>query len=641
MTSATETRSFQAETKQLLELMIHSLYTHKEIFLRELISNASDALDKLRFAALTSPELTGDDSRLRIRLEVDPATRAVVIDDNGIGMTRDEVIENLGTIAKSGTKAFSEQLRAAKEKSGAELPELIGQFGVGFYSAFMVAEKVVVETSRPDSTAGVRWTSTGDGEYELEEMEVEGRGTRITLYLRPEPEEKEDGWQDFTQEWTLREVVKRYSDFVEYPIEMDVEREERESEDAEPTKVIKTETLNSMKPLWTRAKESIEPEEYAQFYKHLSHDWNDPLETIHFRAEGTSEYTALLYLPKQKGMDLFDPSRAKSKISLYIKRVFVMSECEELLPPWLRFVAGLVDSADLPLNVSRETLQHNRQIGQIEKRLVRKVLDTFELMLSKDREGYEDFWGHFGGVIKEGLYNDDKHRDAIAKVSLFYSTVGQARVTLGEYVERMKAGQEAIYYISAQDRATAEGSPHLEALRDKGYEVLFLVDHVDEFVVQRFTEFDGKPLKSLDRGEVDLEDEDAKKEREKSQEEFKEVLEAAQKSLDEYVKEVRFSSRLKDSPAVLVTDEHGMSPQLERMLRESGQDVPAQKRILELNASHPVLERLKSLHSETGEAENFDGFLELLYGQALLAEGETPPDPARFAKLVTELLVGK
>ncbi|GJM23364.1 MAG: chaperone protein HtpG [Planctomycetota bacterium] len=647
MTAQAETHRFQAETSELLDLMIHSLYSHKEIFLRELISNASDAIDKRRVAALSDEALRDNDWEPQIRLERDPEGRKLIIEDNGIGMSRQELVDNIGTIARSGTRAFLEQLRASKTatKKGKgksedvateSAPELIGQFGVGFYSAFMVAHEVELETRRLGETEATRWSSKGDGEFSVESFDKESVGTRITLLLRDADPESEHA--DFTDEYALRTIVKKYSDFVEHPVQMEVERTETKEGDEEPTTVTELQTLNSRKPLWVRPRNEIEQSDYDEFYSHLTHDWNKPLRTIHFRAEGTHEYTALLYLPTQRNAEILDPSKQASRLSLYVKKVFVMAECEELLPGWLRFVRGLVDSSDLPLNVSRETLQHNRQIAQIRKRLVKKLLDTFGEMLKKERETYAEFWTAFGSVLKEGLYIDDAHRAELAKVCLWQTSKGAEPCTLAEYVDRMEPDQEAIWYVTGADRHSVEKSPHLEAVSGKGHEVLFLVDPVDEWVVQRLNEFEGKPLRSLEQGDAAAETDEQKSEREEQEKELEGLLGAAQASLDDYVSKVRLSSRLKESPAVLVGAEGGLSPQLEAMLRASGQQVPANKRVLELNPSHPVVSRLKELHAADADSPRFHQFLELVHGQALLAEGSQLSDPSRFAKLVGELL---
>ncbi len=634
----TQTMEFQAETRQLLDLMIHSLYRHKEIFLRELISNASDALDKVRFEALTRPELLEGDDDLAIRLETDRDARTLTIADNGIGMSRDEVIENLGTIARSGTREFVAALKDAKEQA-TSAPELIGQFGVGFYSAFMVADRVTVETRRADLPAGegVRWTSTGGGAFELETIERAPRGTRITLHLKERGEEGEE-MPELTAEWALRGLVKKYSDFVQWPIRMDVEREEGEGDDKKT--VVKTETLNSMKPLWTRTPSEVTDEEHAEFYKQLAHDWEPPGRTIHFRAEGTLEYTALLYVPSHRPLAFLEGDRGKSKLSLYVKRVFIMDDCDELLPPWLRFVRGLVDSSDLPLNVSRETLQHTRQMAPIRRRLVTKTLETFKKWLDDDRDAYAKTWGEFGPLIKEGMYGeDDETKFKIAEVCLFRSTRGDGLVTLDEVIEAMPDGQEEVYWLAGPDLDTLRRSPHLEAFAARGYEVLLLTDPVDEFAMQRLTEFDGKPLKAIDKGDVDLGDDEEKAARDEKAKELKPLLDAVKERLGEQVAEVRFSSRLKESPAVLVTGEQDLSPHMARLLRGMDREVPESKRILELNASHPLVKRLDALRD--GSAGRFGDYCELLFGQAQLAEGTAPEDPQRFNRLLTSLMVGE
>ena len=637
MAPTAETIPFQAETKKLLDLVIHSLYTNKEIFLRELISNASDALDKTRIEALTDEDLAVDLVRLRIRLEVDKDARTLSVVDNGIGMSREEVIENIGTIAKSGTQGFSEALDEMQKKGGS-LPELIGQFGVGFYSAFMVADEVEVLTRRIGTTTdeGVVWRSKGDGEYTLDEGKRDEHGTTVTLHLKSSSEgESDEASKDFTQEWVLRETVKRYSDFIEYPIEM--ERPETTNEEGEVTPA-ELQVLNSRKPLWSRAKEEIEEGEYAEFYKHLSHDWNEPLDTIHFKAEGTAEYAALLYIPGQRPMDLFDPNRQQSRIQLYVKRVFITSECEELLPVWLRFVRGVVDAADLPLNVSRETLQHNRQMGQIEKRLTRKVLDSLQGMQKNRPEDYETFWKSFGTVIKEGIYYSEDHRETCAGLALFSSSKHEQARTLNDYVADMPVAQKEIYVLLASDVESAQRSPLLETFTRKGYEVLFLTDPVDEFVIQRLTTFSEKTIRRIDQGEIDLGDEEEDAEREKKEKVLEPMIEAVRKELSERVEEVRFSKRLTDSPACLVAAANALPQHLVRMMRDQGQDVPEPKQVLELNATHPLIERMGQ--QIEGNFAGFSSSCELLFGLAQLSEGTAPSDPAKFTQLVSEMMLG-
>ncbi len=636
MTNATETRAFQAEVKELLGLMIHSLYSHKEIFLRELISNASDALDKLRFEALTQPALHDAGDELLIRLDVDEERRRIVLADNGIGMTRAEVVENLGTIARSGTRRFLEALRA----KGAQSPELIGQFGVGFYSSFMVADSITVETRKAGTQDGVRWTSRGDGEYTLEDVAGLERGTRITLELKALPADDEEA-QDFADAGLLRELVRKYSDFVEWPIVMPSERLQSEGalvrrKLADGTEILE---LNSKKPLWMRSKDELKPEEYAQFYKHLAHDWSDPLETVHFRNEGSNEYTALLYVPSERPLDLFDPGRDKSHVSLYVRRVFVMGDCEELLPSWLRFVRGVVDSSDLPLNVSREILQQNRALAQIRKRCTTKVLEALGALRDSRRDDYERFWAAFGTVLKEGIVVDRERMEQVAGLCLFPSSKDEKAITLDEYIARAPAGQDTIYVIGGADLATVRRSPHLEALAAQGGEALCMVEPVDEWVRDMLTEYKGKKLVALERGEAQFAGEAEKQKREDAEREYRGVLEKLEQELSGSVASVRVSSRLKESPAVLVDDVDAHGIHYERMLRQTGRPVPPRKRVLELNADHPLAARLKSLVDAGDAGGKLKDWGDLLYGQALLAEGSPLPDAPRFSKLVSDLML--
>lgn len=637
MTKTTETHAFQAEVTELLDLMIHSLYSHREIFLRELISNASDALDKLRISALQDEDLLGVDKRLCIRIEPEPAQHRIRIIDNGIGMSRDEVIENLGTIARSGTRGFLDRMKSA----GGEQAELIGQFGVGFYSSFMVAEKVIVETWRAGDDVGTRWTSKGGGEYTVEDIEGGARGTSITLEMKPlDPEDPES--QDFTQADLLRGLVAKYSDFVEYPIEMAAAHlsnatDEEKEQSEEGIEVVR---LNAMKPLWARPKADIEDDEYKEFYRHVTHGFGDPVEWIHFKAEGTSEYTALLYLPAERPGDFFDPARDKARLSLYVKRVLVMHECEDLLPPWLRFVRGLVDSSDLPLNVSREILQQNRGVTRIRERLVKKVLDALGSMLEGRRGDYVDFWRSFGPIIKEGIVMDQEHSAAATKVALWETSASEDLTTLDEYLERMPEGQEHIYCLAAASRDAAVSSPHMEAVRERGLEVLYFVDPVDEWVLERLSTYEEKTLKLLDKGDLGLDSDERKEAREEQEREMRDLLGVLETELSDEIQAVRFSSRLKDSPAVLVDDESAMGPYMERMMRQAGQDLPTPKRILELNPDHPVLARLKTLHDADAASPRVKEFAQLLHGQALLAEGSPLKDPQRFGQLISDLMVG-
>jgi molecular chaperone HtpG len=622
-----ETYEFQAEARQLLDLVIHSLYSHEEVFLRELVSNASDALDKLRFAALTDPALAPLAKDLRIELSTSSDPRTLVVEDNGIGMDRDELVQNLGSIASSGTRRF---LEAAKEAGRGEVPQLIGRFGVGFYAAFMVASRVVVETRKAGTDQAWRWVSTGDGSYTVEPCERAAHGTRIVLELAPLDPERDDA-KDFTQEWVVRDVIRRYSDFVEYPIRMEVERS-AEGGGTQRERV----TLNSMRPLWTRSKEDVEPREYEEFYKHLSHDWQAPLETIHFKAEGTSEYAALLFLPRTAKRSLFEPNAAKSNVQLYVRRVFIGEAVEELVPLWLRFLVGVVDSADLPLNVSRETLQHTRQLGRIRTRITRKVVDALGHLCKERRSDYEAFWRELGPAVKEGLYFDDDLRNELAAACLFRSTHGDGFTTLGEYLARRPAGQEAIFVLTGPDLASLRGSAHLEAYRKRGQEVLLLDDHVDEFWLSKLESFEGSPLRAIHKGDAAADEAEraALEDREKSS---AELFEAVKTTLGDGVDEVGYSARLVESPAVLVTPEGGAAPHVERALRAAGQSIgPAAGRRLELNPDHPVVAALEGLR--TSDPQRFERHVRLLHGQALLAEGSPLPDPAAFSKLVVELL---
>ena len=627
MTTKTETLRFQAEAQEVLGLMIHSLYKHEEIFLRELVSNASDAIDKRRFEALTKPELAAG-GEPEIRIEVDRGARTLSVEDDGIGMDRQELVEHLGTIARSGTKLFLERLKAERAAANdlPQLPHLIGQFGVGFYSSFIVADEVTVETRRAGTDEGWRWRSRGEGEYTVEPAVVARPGTRVTLHLRERTEDDEVEHQDFLDRDVIRGVVRRYSDFVAYPIRM------RPEDGGEP------ETLNSRKPLWARPKDEITTEEHAEFYRHLTHDWEQPLEAIHFRAEGTTEYTALLYVPSHRPLDLFDPGQVRSQLALYVKRVLILPDCPDLLPSWLRFVRGLVDSADLPLNVSREVLQANPIVRQIRKRLEKRVVEALAGLLERDAGRYARFWSQFGVLIKEGIYAGDDVDGRLSKIALFATTHGPEPTTLASYVGRMKPDQKTIYYLAGPERAALEGSPHLEAFAKRGLEVLLMTDPVDEWVLQRLREFDGKPLAAVDRGEHELASESEKQAREDKEREHRDLLAAIERRLGADVKEVRISTRLAESPAALVNDAHGLSPHMERILRAANQEVPPQKRILELNADHPLFAKLAEVHARGEASEEFGEAVELLHGQALLAEGSPLPNPARFAKLVAKRL---
>ncbi len=648
MSEQAQTFEFKTEARQLLDLMIHSVYSNKDIFLRELISNSSDALDKRRFEAVQQPHLLDSDTELCIWLTADPEARTLSVSDNGIGMSREEVQALIGTIAKSGTREFLTKLKEARE--GDMPPELIGQFGVGFYSTFMVADRVTLVTRRAGETCATRWESAGDGVYTLAEDERAEPGTTVTLHLKATDEE--DGMQDYAAEWTLRSIVKQYSDFVGYPIKMDVERTEVERdekgkpvEDAEEKKVVSTEVLNSMKAIWLRDEKEVSEEEYTEFYKHISHDWAEPWKRIQAKIEGMLEYRLLLFIPSKAPFDLFYRGDEKRHgVHLYVKRVFIMDDCTALLPEYLRFIRGVVDSEDLSLNISRELLQQNRQIQRMGKGIVNKVLTFLKGVREKDQEAYLTFWNEFGRVLKEGLFQDAENRERLLELMLFSSTEDSEKLTsLSEYVARMKPEQEAIYFMTGDSRAKVEGSPHMEAFREKGYEVLILTDPVDEVWTQSVMEYAGKTLQSVGQGAVELGTEEERKEAEekrKAQEEtFSSLLECLKKKLDEHVKEVRVSNRLTTSAACLVTDSNDMSPQLERMMKAMGQEMPGVKRILEINPAHPILERLQTLFEKNAEDAALGDYAELLYGQALLAEGERPPEPARFSQLLADLMV--
>lgn len=637
MTAHVEQLEFQAEARQLLELLIHSVYSNKDSFLRELISNASDALDKMRLETLRNKDLDVDASDLHIEIDVDKDARTLTVRDNGIGMTHDEVVDLIGTLAKSGTAQLRQQLREAKNAAASE--ELIGQFGIGFYSTFMVADEVELLTRKAGETQGTRWVSTGEATYTIETVEDAPQGTSVTLHLKPE--DVEDQLHDYTSEFKIKELVKKYSDFISWPIRMQVERRTPPADEGgEETVTIETQTLNSMKALWAKSKDEVSDEEYKEFYKHIAHAWDEPLEVIAMKAEGTFEYQALLFIPSQAPFDLFSRD-AKVGIQLYVRRVFIMGDCDELMPRYLRFVKGVVDAQDMSLNVSREILQQDRQVTAIRRRLTKKVLSTIQDLQSQRPEDYRTFWTQFGPALKEGLMSDFDNRDTLLRISSFVSTHSDEEpTTLAEYVERMKEGQEQIFYATGQSRGQLLKSPHLEAFRAKGYEVLLLTDPVDEIWVGSVPEFDGKPLQSVARGEVDLESEEEKSEaeREEQQKEFADLLTWLKEALSDHVAEVRLSKRLTESPACLITPTFGITPALARMYRASGQTVPVTKRILELNPRHPLVTGLQQAHKNGADESALAETAELLYGTALLAEGDIPDDPAKFAALLAERL---
>jgi molecular chaperone HtpG len=645
MVAQVETFTFQAETKHLLDLMIHSLYTTKAIFLRELISNASDALDALRFEALMKPELTPPE-KLEIRLETDSQARTLTIHDNGIGMNRAEVVANIGTIAKSGTRELREKLQQGL--SDERLTELIGQFGVGFYSSFMVSERVTLVTRRAGEQAATRWDSTGDGQYTISDAIRDQHGTSITLHLKPA--DPEDGIEDYTDKWILARIIKRYSDFVTYPIVFQDVREEVEKDETgkpkangEKTIVVEDKILNSMRPLWMRPASEVSDSDYAEFYKHLTHDQTEPLKRISFKAEGTLEYQALLFIPSKASYDFFYHA-TEWGLHLYAKGVSIMERCEELLPRYLRFIKGIVDTADLPLNISRQMLQQDRQVTLIRKGLTKKVLDILQAMAETEPEKFELVWEQFGRSIKEGVASDWDNKSRIVALLRFQSSHDEKELTtLQEYVERMKEGQEEIFYLTGESRRIVENSPHLEALRAKGYEVLYFVHSVDELMTQYLTEFEGKKLKSAGKGTVKVGDKDEREQTEKElkqqAEESSELLSFIQGHLDHYIKEVRPTNRLTTSPVCLVGTDMDYSPQMERLLQMGEGGRPKQRRIMELNPQHEIFRRMSARFQRNKDETELGKYADLLLGYALLAEGSELPDPVGFNQLVAELMI--
>ena len=630
MSAQKETLGFQTEVKQLLKLMIHSLYSNKEIFLRELVSNASDAADKLRFEGLNNAALFENDPELKIRISIDKDAKTITIADNGIGMSRDEVIANIGTIAKSGTKAFFEQLSGDAKKDA----NLIGQFGVGFYSAFIVADKVTLTTRRAGSTAseGVRWESAGEGDFTLEPVDKVGRGTEIVLHLK-------DDNDDFLNDWSLKRIVRTYSDHISIPIEM--KKGNSYGENGEVIVSDDFEVVNEASALWTRSKNDITEEQYQEFYKHVAHDFTEPLAWSHARVEGRQEYTELLYIPSRAPFDMWDRER-KQGVKLYVRRVFIMEDSNKLMPQYLRFVRGVIDSNDLPLNVSREILQESKDIDAIRAGCVKKVLGLLDDLAANDQDKYAAFWKEFGQVLKEGVGEDFGNKERIAKLLRFVSTASEGDVpdvALADYVGRMKEGQDKIYFITADSLSAARNSPHLEVFKKKGVEVLLLTDRVDEWVTGSLTEFDGKQLQSVAKGALDLgalEDEADKEAQKQVEEAAKPVVELVQKALGERVKDVRATARLTDSPACLVVGEHEMSAHLERMLKAAGQPVPeGSKPTLEINPEHVLVKRLAA---ESDDSRRED-LAHVLYDQALLAEGGKLEDPATFVKRINKLML--
>jgi len=632
-----KTRKFKAEVQQLLHLIINSLYSNREIFVRELISNASDALDKARFKEQTQPELFSDDNDYHIRLILDPEKKTFQISDNGIGMTMDEVNENIGTIAQSGTAAFMKALENSK-KGNLLTPELIGQFGVGFYSAFIVADKVVLETRAQGEKLGVRWESDGKGSYAVEDIEKEKRGTTITLFLK----DPEEGEQDFTEEYTIRHIVKKHSDFVSYPIIMNVEANEPIPENeiikdssGKPIgdtfrKIRKDETLNSRKAIWSKAKEDVTQEEHEEFYKHISHNWDKPLEIIHKRFEGATEYDVLMYLPSKAPFDMFRPER-KHGMQLYCKRVFIMDDCKELLPEYLGFVQGIVDAPDLNLNVSREILQEDRLVRNIKKNLVKQIFSVLEGM---EKEKYEEFYNEFGQALKAGIPTDFENKERLAALLRYKTTKSEGKyVTLDEYIANMKDGQKEIYYLTGENLTSLLNSPLLESLKAKDYEVLLMVDPIDEWVTQSLFEYKEKKLKSAEKGDLDLDKvDDAKKN------EYSALLSFLKGKLEDKVKDVVVSARLTDSVSCLSGDAWGMSAYMEKILKASGQKSPEQKRVMEVNVNHQVLTKMKTIFETDTTNPVLKDYSELLYDIAVISEGGKLDNPARFSKQMGDLM---
>ena len=621
-----ETRGFETEVNQLLDLMIHSLYSNKDIFLRELISNASDACDKLRFTAISDASLYEEDIELRIKVSYDKENRSITISDNGIGMTREEVIENIGTIAKSGTRSFLDSI-TGDQKSDAKL---IGQFGVGFYSSFIVAEEVTLRTRKAGSDVdqGVEWVSKGKGDYQISSVEKPGRGTEVTLKLR-------DGEDEFLNDWKLRSIITSYSDHIDFPVVMDrsVEAEEEGGE-----AVIEEETVNQASALWTRPKADIKDEEYKDFYKHVAHDFEDPIAWSHNRVEGSNEFTSLLYIPAKAPFDLYDRDSRKG-IKLYVQRVFILEDNEQLMPRYLRFVRGLIDSNDLPLNVSREILQGSKHIDVIRNASVKKVLGMMEKIAKNDPEKYQKFWKEFGKVLKEGPAEDFANREKVAKLLRFASTHSgekEQTVSLDDYLSRMQEGQDKIYYIAADSHSAAKNSPHQEIFRKKGIEVLLLSDRVDEWLTSNLSEYEGKKLQSVAKGELDLgDDETSEKELEKKAKSSEKLIKRMKDALADRVEDVRVTNRLTDSPACIVLNEQDMAMHMQRILKEAGHEMPSSKPTLEINPDHPIVKKLDAEKSK----KKFADWSDILFDQAMLAEGGQLEDPASFVAKLNKMLV--
>ena len=624
--TAPEHHSFQAEVNQVLDLVIHSLYSHREVFLRELISNASDAIDKLRFRSVTEEGLLGEEE-LRIRLIPDEAAGTLTIEDNGVGMTHDELVENLGTIARSGSKKFLEALKAKGSKADLML---IGQFGVGFYASWLVADRVTVVSRAAGHEEAWQWSSNAKDGFDLAPATRETRGTSVVLHLK-------DDQKDFLQTWQLRDLVQKYSDFVGHPIEMPRDKDEPKEGEEPKEEGASFEAVNQARALWQRPRADITDEQYKDFYKHLTNDWEEPLAWAHFKVEGSQEFTGLLYLPKRPPFEMDTPGEGRRGVKLFVKRVFIMDNCDALVPLWLRFVRGLIDSDDLPLNVSRETLQDSAVVRAIKKQVAKKTLDRLDELAKDSPADYATFWAQFGKVVKEGLHLDYEYRERLGSLVRFESSHGDGIVSLAEYVGRMKEGQEAIYYSIGETRQAAAKSPHLEALRERGYEVLYLFDPIDTLAADGLKDFQGKKLVNVATADLKLDvSPEAKQSEEAAAGNIKGLIERVKAVLGSRVREVRSSSRLKDSPACLVVPPGAMNPAMERLLRANGRDVPPSARVLELNPTHPLIEAIQA-RAAAGD-ESLDEWIELLHDQALLTEGSTPDDPHRFAQRMTDLM---
>ena len=635
-----EIRKFEAQTQKVLDLMIHSLYSNKDIFLRELIANAADAIDKARFHSLSHKEIAQD---WEIRIEPDKKKKLIKIMDNGIGMTHDEVVKNIGTIAQSGTKGFIEELSKKDQKNA---PELIGQFGVGFYSAFMVSDNIEIETKKAGSSEqAVKWVSKGEGEYIIEDSSRAEQGTTVTLHLKKDEDK-------YLETWKLKEIVKKYSDFIEYPVRMkDMVKEPKKKEEGDKSEKIeyvdveKDEVLNSQKAIWLRSPKEITEDEYKQFFNHLSRSGGEPLKTIHYSAEGTSEFKALLFIPSKNPFTVFMPDTRKKNLHLYIRRVFITDECPDLLPEYLRFIDGVLDSNDLPLNVSRETLQDNPTLDKIEKNLIKKIVTTLSQIKEEEKEKYISFFKEFGRYIKEGVHTDYENKDKLKDLLLFETMKNEPGklVSLKEYSDAMPKDQKDIYYIVGENRNIIENSPHLEMFKAKGFDVIFMTEPIDEFVVMNIFKYGEKGMRAVGKGEIDLDSEEEKKQNKEKEEqakkEYSSLLEFIQKKLDQNVNEVRFSKRLTDSACCLVGGAYDQSPYMERIMKAMNQSMPKVKRVLELNQNHPLVSSMKKLFDANPGNSKLGEFAELLYDQALLAEGSPIANPMQFAKRVADLMV--